>query len=81
LRVTPLRAAGRSRSSALSPLRWVAEEDLVYDPRANTPHRPGCPSIAGIEVPTSVPMRSALELVWAPRLCGCRPDVTLALGR
>jgi hypothetical protein len=23
---------------------------------------------------------AALELVWAPRLCECRPDVTLALG-
>jgi hypothetical protein len=22
----------------------------------------------------------ALELVWAPRICSCRPDVTLGLG-
>lgn len=28
----------------------------------------------------SVPVGSALELVWAPRICECGPDVTLALG-
>jgi hypothetical protein len=27
-----------------------------------------------------VPAGSALELVWAPRMCDCGPDVTLALG-
>jgi hypothetical protein len=29
---------------------------------------------------TSVPAGSALELVWAPTICACGPDVTVGLG-
>ena len=62
------------------PLRWVAEEALVYDATTNTLHRPGCTQVAGASATTSVAAGAALELVWAPRLCACGPDVTLALG-
>jgi hypothetical protein len=64
----------------LPPLRWVAEEDLVYDSDANTLHRPGCRLLPARYATTSLPARSALELVWAPVMCQCSPDVTLALG-
>jgi hypothetical protein len=64
----------------LPPLHWVAEEDLVYDAAANTLHRPGCPQARTVSSPRAVPAHAALQLVWAPTLCDCRPDVTLALG-
>lgn len=71
----------RSRGGTLPPLRWVAEEDLVYDPGTRTLHRPGCP-LARDRHAAAQPLAAgaALELVWAPRLCECRPDTTLALG-
>jgi hypothetical protein len=65
----------------LRPLRWVAEEDLIFDPESRTLHRPGCPLAHRTQGTSSLPAGAALELVWAPRMCDCRPDVTLALGR
>ena len=65
---------------ALRPLRWIAEEDLRYDPDSRTLHRPSC--ARGHRTQGSrLRAGSALELVWAPRMCECGPDVTLALGR
>ena len=64
----------------LPPLRWVAEEDLIYDSATNTLHRPGCPHASTVTSPRPVPAHGALQLVWAPTLCDCRPDVTLALN-
>lgn len=64
----------------LPPLRWVAEHELLYEAEANTVHRPGCARIAAVD-PTRVPAGSSLRLVWAPQVCACRPDMTLALGR
>lgn len=60
-------------------LRWIAQEELVYDVAANTLHRADCPrrNTAGLERQLSA--GSALELVWAPRMCECGPNVTLAL--
>ncbi len=66
--------------STLSPLRWIAGEDLVYDATSRTLHRPACPRLRGATLVTSVPARSALELIWAPTICACGPDVTLSLG-
>ena len=66
--------------STLAPLRWVAEEDLIYDATSRTLHRPACPRLRGATLVTSVPARSALELIWAPTVCACGPDVTLSLG-
>ena len=63
---------------SLPALRWVAEEELVYDAATNTLHRPGCAQAVAIPTTTSVPAGASLELVWAPRVCECRPDVTLA---
>jgi len=65
---------------SLRPLRWVAEENLIYDPNSRTLHRPSCPLARRTQGAASLPAGSALELVWAPRMCDCRPDVTLALG-
>jgi hypothetical protein len=64
----------------LRPLRWIAEEDLIYDPVSRTLHHPSC-ARAQRTHGSRLPAGSALELVWAPRLCECGPDVTLALGR
>ena len=66
--------------STLAPLRWVAEEDLIYDATSRTLHRPACPRLRGATRVMSVPARSALELIWAPTICACGPDVTLSLG-
>jgi hypothetical protein len=66
--------------STLAPLRWVAEEDLIYDATSRTLHRPACPRLRGATRVTSVPARSSLELIWAPTICACGPDVTLSLG-
>jgi hypothetical protein len=66
--------------SALPPLRWIAEEDLVYDAASNTLHRPRRPRIRDATRVIGVPARSALELIWAPHICECGPDVTLGLG-
>ena len=56
-------------SYALAPLRWVAEEDLLYDPRSRTLHRSSC-HVAREHVPVrSVPAGSAVEPVWVPRMC------------
>jgi hypothetical protein len=70
----------RDSDSRLPPLRWVAEEDLVYDLDANTLHRPGCRLLPAGRATSRLPARSALTLIWAPVVCQCRPDVTLALG-
>ena len=67
-------------SYPLAPLRWVAEEDLLYDPRSRTLHRPSCHVAHECQRVHGVPAGSAVELVWAPRMCECGPDVTLALG-
>ena len=64
----------------LPPLRWVAEEDLIYDSATNTLHRPGCPHASTVTSPRPVPAHGALQLVWAPTLCDCQPDVTIALS-
>lgn len=67
---------------ALPPLHWVTqEENLVYAAAANTLHRPGCPKANTIRSPVAIPAHTALQLVWAPTLCDCRPDVMLALTR
>jgi hypothetical protein len=70
----------RTASYALAPLRWVAEEDLLYEPRSRTLHRPSCHVAREHLLVRSVPAGSAVELVWAPRMCECGPDVTVALG-
>jgi hypothetical protein len=70
----------RNTQSTLPPLRWIAEEDLIYDATSRTLHRPACPHLRGATLVTSVPARSTLELIWAPTICACRPDVTLSLG-
>ena len=71
----------RSSDRALPPLRWVAEENLVYDPATRTLHRRGCPLARELQATAqALAAGAALELVWAPRMCECRPDVTLALG-
>jgi hypothetical protein len=62
---------------SLRPLRWIAEERLLYDCAANELHRPSCPRAPAIR--EELAPGDALELVWAPRMCRCRPDVTLAL--
>ncbi|MGH2894798.1 MAG: hypothetical protein ACRDPM_16260 [Solirubrobacteraceae bacterium] len=31
--------------TGLAPLRWLAEEDLVYEPATETLHRPDCPRL------------------------------------
>jgi hypothetical protein len=68
------------RSSRLPPLRWVAEEPLVYDQAANELHRPACTRAAGGCL--ALARGDALDLVWAPVVCAaCEPDVTLGLGR
>jgi hypothetical protein len=74
----PVTASGQ-RPSTLPPLRWIAEEDLLYDPDTNTLHRPDCPCARATTRPTRIPARSALELIWAPTICACQPDVTLGL--
>jgi hypothetical protein len=64
----------------LPPLSWVAEENLIYDSATNTLHPPDCPHASTVTPPRPVSARAALQLVWAPTLCGCGPDVTLALS-
>ena len=54
----------------LPPLRWVAEEDLIYDSATNTLHRPDCPHASTVTSPRPVSAHGALQLVWAPTLCG-----------
>ena len=68
-------------SYALAPLSWVAEEDLLYDPESRTLHRPGCLLARRSHSSRPVLAGSVLTLVWAPRMCECGPDVTLALSR
>ena len=70
----------RPESCSLPPLSWVAEQDLIYDPATNTLHRPDCRHVATIAAPRPLPAHAALELVWAPIICACRPDVTLSLS-
>jgi hypothetical protein len=70
----------RDRDPSLPALNWIAEQDLAYDPATNTLHRPGFAELAGAGTVIALPAGSALALVWAPRLCVCRPDVTLALS-
>lgn len=64
----------------LPPLRWVANEDLIYDSARNTLHRSSCPHASTVASPRLVCARTALQLVWAPVLCNCQPYVTLALS-
>jgi hypothetical protein len=73
-------ADDHSPSSTLPPLRWIAEEDLIYDASSRTLHRSACPRLHDLTLLTSVPAGSALELVWAPTICACGPDVTVGLG-
>ena len=73
-------AAQHKRESSLPPLRWVAGEDLLYEPAANTLHRPGWRQLSNPDASTTLPAGASLSLVWAPIFCECRPDVTLALG-
>lgn len=62
----------------LPPLRWVAQEPLVYDEEARTIHRPFCHQARG----DSLKAGDVIEAVWAPRICSeCRPDVLMKLGR
>ena len=70
----------RSGGRALPPLRWVAEEDLVYDTASETLHRAGCPRVGATARTARLAAGEILELVWAPTVCECRPDVTLQLG-
>jgi len=66
-------------SSRLPPLRWIAEEALVYDAERNELHRPDCSAATARAY--ELPGGRALRLVWAPRLCSdCRPDATMGLG-
>ena len=74
------RAAQHKRESSLPPLRWVAEKDLLYEPTTNTLHRPGCRQLSDPDASTTLPAGSSLSLVWAPVICDCRPDITLALS-
>jgi len=63
-----------SDGDVLAPLRWVAEEQLVYDSATRTLHRPGCPLARELQATAqAVAAGAALELVWAPRMCECRP--------
>jgi hypothetical protein len=74
------RSDDSDRRSSLAPLRWVAQEELLYERSSNTLHRLSCGRVGsrdGLEV---VPAGAPLWLVRAPRLCECGPDVTLALG-
>jgi hypothetical protein len=65
------------RTSSLLPLRWCADEPLVYDPASNELHRRGCALAVGSELIES----EVFELVWAPLVCAaCRPDVTMGLS-
>jgi hypothetical protein len=66
--------------SALPPLRWIAEQDLVYEPDTHTLHRSGCPRIGDPQRTRKLPAGHALELIWAPTMCQCGPDVTLGLN-
>ena len=72
--------APRTRERSLAPLRWVAEEDLRYEPHANTLHRAACDRVRDREASVLIAVGSSLHLVWAPKMCRCGPDVTLALG-
>jgi hypothetical protein len=56
-----LRSDDRTTPSTLAPLRWIAEEDLIYDAASRTLHRPACPRLRGATLVTGVPARSALE--------------------
>lgn len=71
-----------STGYTLPALRWVAQEDLIYDPATRTLHRLGC-RLAGETHRTGQPLAAwtALELIWAPRICECRPHVTLASAK
>ncbi|MGO9957773.1 MAG: hypothetical protein ACLP50_17675 [Solirubrobacteraceae bacterium] len=71
---------GPPNESTLPPLRWIAQEELVYDQAARTLHRSSCPRLRDVTNPTRIPTGTALELVWAPEFCTCGPDVTLGLG-
>lgn len=78
------RGAGEAREvepvTGRRTLRWRAEEDLVFEAAAETLHRPGCERLAGVQDAEAVPAGTVLERVTAPRMCACRPDVTLMLG-
>jgi hypothetical protein len=61
-------------------LRWGAEEDLIYGAASRTLHRAACLNAPDTEEVTRLAAGSSLELVWAPRMCRCSPDVTVGLG-
>lgn len=46
---------------SLPPLRWIADEPLVYDPGTRELHRPSCPKASGDELAEG----DELLLVWA----------------
>ncbi|MGH2910133.1 MAG: hypothetical protein ACRDK8_12650 [Solirubrobacteraceae bacterium] len=66
--------------TGLRALRWLAEEDVVYEPETETLHRPDCQRLLSPEAAQALSAGSALDRVNAPRICECRPDVTLQLG-
>jgi hypothetical protein len=67
--------------SRLRPLRWIAEEALVYDSNVNEMHKPGCSGASRDPASVELAPGEWIESVWAPGYCWeCRPDVTTALG-
>jgi hypothetical protein len=61
-------------------LRWLAEEDLVYESATEMLRRPGCPRLVRPQSARAVPAGTALERMTAARFCECRPDVTTTLS-
>jgi hypothetical protein len=61
-------------------LRWVAEEDLIYDSATNTLHRSDYPHARTVASPRPVSANGARQLVWAPTIRDCRPHVTITLS-
>ena len=63
---------------ALRPLRWVAQEDLVYDPDSRTLHRRAACALQDAGLAAACGIRARAGVGAAGLRCG--PDVTLALG-
>jgi hypothetical protein len=70
----------RDLLTGLTPLRWLADEDLVYEPATETLHRAGCRRLVSPETARALAAGTALERMTAPRFCECRPDVTTTLS-
>lgn len=66
--------------TGLPPLRWRADEDLVYDSATETLHRSGCQRLLSPDTARLLPSGAVLERMTAPRFCECRPDVTTTLS-